>query len=157
MNRARPFSALVGTILAIVPSAAGAGQTSASMQVTLTVQPTCRVSASPLAFAGEAGHAIEAEARIAVDCNGDIPVAVSLDGGTHLAGGERRLAGEGRYVPYTLYSDAGRRFAWAAGHPLMATARDGRIELAAYGRVEADAAVEPGGTYEDTIAITVDF
>ncbi len=103
-------------------------------------------------------QAIEAEARIAVACNGDIPLAVKLDGGAHHVGGERRLAAaDGSYVAYDLYSDPARQSVWFPGQPLSATAREGRVELAAYGRIESDATLTAGGNYADTIAVTVDF
>ncbi len=145
-------------MLVAVPMAAHAGQASATIQVSLNVQPACRVSATPLAFSGDAGHAIEAETWIAVACNGDIPLAVTLDGGAHADGGERRLASaDGGYVAYSLYTDAGRQSQWGAGHPISATPRNGQLQLAAYGRVEPGATLAAGGTYEDTVAITVDF
>lgn len=158
MNRAFLPATLLASALAMTPTMAKAGQASATMPVTLTVQPACRVSASPLAFAGDAGHAIEAEARIAVACNGDTPLAITLDGGAHPVGGERRLAdADGSYVAYDLYSDPAHQSVWFPGQPMSATARDGRVELAAYGRVEADATLTAGGNYADTIAVTVDF
>ncbi len=149
--------AVLAVCAAMVPSTAVADQISATMPVTLFVQPACRVNATPLAFAATAGNAIDAEAQIAVACNGDIPVAVTLDRGTHGNGGDRRLAGKSGYVTYAVFSDRSRHDAWQAGVPVTAIAKGGELELTAYGRIEAGATIGAAGSYSDTIAITVDF
>ncbi|MCT2559767.1 spore coat U domain-containing protein [Tsuneonella sp. YG55] len=158
MQRLAIIAVAVATAGTTAAAPAWAGQVSATMPVTLTVQPACRVSATPMAFAGTGGATIDAESRIAVDCNGDIPLSITLDGGAHAAGGERRLAsGGGGYVSYVLYSDAGRRMPWLPGQPVAATARGGRLEMAAYGRVDPSATRGADGEYADIVAITVEF
>jgi spore coat protein U-like protein len=157
MNRAVNLAFLAAAVVGTAAAPANAGRVTATMPVTLVVQPACQVSATPMAFAGSAGSTIEAESQIAVACNGDVPLVVTLDGGNHPVGGERRLAGEGGYVAYALYSDPARQTPWSAGMPLASTAQGGRLELAAYGRIEPTATLAAGGTYADTVAITVDF
>ena len=142
---------------ASLPSAAAAGQVTATMPVTLVVHPACRASTSPLAFEGDAGSVIDAEAQIAVACNGEVPLAVSLDAGAHAGGAERRLAGNDGYVAYALYRDPARSMRWDAGAAVTETARGGRLELTAYGRVEPGATFGADGTYSDTVVVTVDF
>ncbi|MGN3975378.1 Csu type fimbrial protein [Tsuneonella sp. SYSU-LHT278] len=156
MNRAAALL-LLPMAAAAASGPAHAGQVTAAMPVTLVVEPGCQVSATPMAFAGRPGNAIDAESRIAVACNGDVPLLVTLDAGSHAEGGQRRLAGEGGYVAYALYSDSARVTPWTAGMPLATATRGGQVELAAYGRIGAGETLGAGGAYADTIAITIDF
>lgn len=143
---------------AIAPATAAAQQaSSATMRVSLVVRPACSVEASPLSFAGDAGSTIDAESRIDVSCNTDVPVTVGLDRGTNEAAGQARLAGSSGFVPYAIYSDAARRVAWDAQFPVAAMVGGGSLQLVAYGRVEPAATSAAAGDYTDTVTVTVEF
>ena len=139
------------------PAAAQSGVATAQIEVSLVVEPACRVTADPLSFHGTVGRTIDAEAGIAVTCNGETAVAVRIDAGSNPIGAERRMQGDRGYVSYAVYSDPGRAQRWDAGRPVAGVVRDGRLQLTAYGRVEPVASLAAAGSYSDTIAVTVDF
>ncbi len=151
--------AVLGSLIAAaIPAAARADSASSTIAVSLVVEPSCRVSATPMAFAGRAGETMDATSRIEVACAGDTPVSVRLDGGRHADGGGRRLAGDAGHVAYQVYTDPARSSAWDPGRPLTGTAGTAPLSLAAYGRVGAAATLAAAaGDYRDTITISVDF
>ena len=143
---------------AIAPATAAAQQaSSATMRVSMVVRPACSVEASPLSFAGDAGSTIDAESRIDVSCNTDVPVAVGLDRGTNEAAGQARLAGSSGFVPYAIYSDAARRVPWDTDAPVAATVQGGSLKLVAYGRVDPVATSGTAGYLADSVTVTVEF
>lgn len=121
------------------------------------VEPACNVTAAPLSFRGTAGRAIDAEAGISIECNGETAVTVRLDGGTSPLGSERRLQGGNGFVSYAVYSNPARGQRWDAGRAISGVARDGLLHLTAYGRVDQHATFVAAGAYSDTIAVTVEF
>lgn len=146
-----------GALVALLPVTARAETASATFEVSLVVEPSCRVSAAPLSFTGRAGETMDAASQITVSCNDDTPVAVQLDGGANAQGGERRLAGAGGAVAYAIYSDPARSQQWGAGEPRTGTAGTVPLALAAYGRIAPGATLGASGSYRDTITVTVDF
>lgn len=157
MARTTLFVACGAALAAMPPAPAWAETASSTFEVSLVVEPACRVSATPMAFAGRAGEAMDASSQIMVACNGETPVAVRLDAGRNAAGNERRLAGEGGHVEYAIYSDSGRSLEWSAGEVQAGTAGATPLMLAAYGRIDAAATLDALGRYSDTITVTVDF
>jgi len=151
------IASLIGAVALAIPAVAEAHSASATIEVSLVVEPSCRVSATPLAFAGRQGESLDATSEIAVACNGDTPVAVRLDGGLYAEGASRRLAGESGYVGYAVYSDPARTLEWQAGDALTGTAGVAPLTLAAYGRIESAATLNALGAYRDSITVTVDF
>ena len=127
------------------------------MQVSLEVRPTCQVTAQPMVFEGKAGMTIDAEALIDVTCNGEMPVSLALDAGTHALDGERRLAGPNGYVSYAVYMDAARTDQWDPLQPRSLGSGGRGFSLTAYGRVDAHATWGAVGSYSDTVVVTVDF
>ena len=143
---------------AIAPAPAVAqGTTLATMRVSLVVRPTCSAHATAMSFAGNAGSTIDAESRIDVSCNTDVPVAVGLDRGVNESSGRPRLAGTEGFVPYAIYSDAARRVPWDANAPVAATVQGGSLKLVAYGRVDPVATSGTAGYFADTVTVTVEF
>jgi spore coat protein U-like protein len=127
------------------------------MEVSLIVEPSCRVSATPLAFAGRAGLPMDAASQIQVACNDDTPVAVRLDGGLHADGETRRLSGERGHVAYAIYSDPAHSMVWDAGDVVSGTAGANPLILPAYGRIAAVSTLGSSGAYTDSITVAVDF
>lgn len=157
MARSTLLLAGTGALAALLPVAARAETASATLEVLLVVEPSCRVSAAPLSFTGRAGEMMDAAAPIAVSCNDNTPVAVRLDGGANAQGGERRLAGAGGAVAYTIYSDPARSQHWGAGEARMGTAGPVPLALTAYGRIAPGATLGALGSYRDTITVAIDF
>lgn len=157
MDRARLLLLGLAAALPATPVAAQSGSASGTIAVSLTVQPSCTVQTAPLVFEGRAGSTMDAQSRIVVGCNGDMPVAVAIDGGANGSSGERRLAGAGGFVPYAIYTDAARRVRWDSGAPLAAQAGTVPLELVAYGRIEPQATGAKVGTFNDSLTVTVEF
>lgn len=150
---------IVGVVVAALPVAATASANSASavMEVSLVVEPSCRASATPLAFSGRAGAAMDAASDIQVTCNDDTPVTVRLDGGLHANGAGRQLSGAGGEVAYAVYSDPSRSLLWAPDEAITGVAGAKPLALSAYGRIDGAATIGALGSYRDSITITVDF
>ncbi len=139
-------------------SAAHAGTTSSTLEVTFTVRPACNVTVAPLAFAATAGSTAEAQAPIEVACTTNADVQVLLDSGAHAAGNQRRMTADtGQSVPYAIYSDAARTQGWDAGPVVGPVAPDQALQLVAYGRVEAEHSAVDAGEYRDSVTVTVIF
>jgi spore coat protein U-like protein len=148
---------LAGVLVAGGPVSAQAESASALMEVSLVVEPSCHVSATPMAFGGQAGQSLEASSNIRIACNDDTAIAVRLDGGLHSDGMRRRLAGEGGQVEYAGEFDAARSLEWSPGSAASGTAGAAPLTLAAYGRIDAAATLAGSGAYRDSITVTVDF
>lgn len=157
MLRSTIIAALFVTALSW-STAGWAGSASGTLEVSLQVLPGCSVSAAPLAFAAQAGATSEAEAPINVRCAGDTSVALSLDGGQHSAGTQRRLVSDsGAAVPYEIYSDPARTRSWQDRPLRTGTGPDGTVQVVAYGRVEGRDSAVATGTYRDTVTVTLAF
>ena len=157
MDRSRLLLLGLVATLPAAPAAAQSGSASGTIDVSLTVLPSCQVETAPLAFEGRAGSMMDAQSRIVVGCNGDMPISVAIDGGSNGSSGERRLAGALGFVPYAIYSDAARRVRWDASAPLAARAGTVPLELVAYGRIEPQATGAMLGTFNDSLTVTVEF
>lgn len=157
MVRISLFLAGCGALAATLPAVVRAESASSSIEVSLVVEPACRVSATPMAFAGRAGEPMDAASQIEVACNDQTPVAVRLDAGRNADGAERRLAGDGGHVAYAVYSDAARSLRWDAGQVSAGTAGAVPLALGAYGRIDGAATPAALGRYSDTITVTVEF
>ncbi|MGX7953052.1 Csu type fimbrial protein [Tsuneonella sp. HG249] len=157
MARTVLFSASLGAVAGLQGSPVTAESASSTIAVSLVVEPSCGVSATPAAFAGRTGEPMDAVSRIEVSCNDVTPVEVRLDRGLNGDGANRRLAGDAGYVSYAIYSDAARSLAWHPGLAQTAQAGFGSLSLSAYGRIDAGATRQAAGSYRDTITVTVDF
>lgn len=149
----------LGVLALAVAGPARAQGASAAMPVSLRVEQSCRVEASPLAFAGESGAVLAAQSEVAVACTADTGVSVALDDGRNAAGSTRRLADStGTFVPYAIFVDSAGTRAWGAGEAAVTgtVAGGADLRLTAYGRVETDRLLA-AGTYRDTVTVTVSF
>ena len=148
-----------GAMALALAGPAHAQSASASMPVSLRVEQSCRVEASPLAFAGDAGASLAAQSEVAVACTADTGVSVALDDGRNAVGATRRLADEnGTSVPYAIFVDPAGTRAWGTGEAAVTgnVASGEDFRLTAYGRVETDRLLA-AGTYRDTVTVTVSF
>lgn len=132
---------------------------SAAMPVSLTIEQSCRVEASPLAFVGKSGAVLAAQSEVAVACTADTGVSVALDDGRNAADSTRRLTDDaGAFVPYAIFVDSAGTRAWGAGEAAVTgtVAGGADLRLTAYGRVETDRLLA-AGTYRDTVTVTITF
>jgi spore coat protein U-like protein len=135
--------------------------------ISATVQATCTLSGTTLAFGTYTGSQIDTSAALSVTCTNTTAYTVGLDGGSHSSGGgetpNRRMGGpSGARLNYTLFSNAGRTTQWAnsvgeGGSGIVSGTGDGSAQvLNVYGRLAAGQYVTPGG-YTDTVTATVTY
>ena len=132
--------------------------------VSVTIAPSCSVSATNLAFGsrGVLSANIDSTATVNVQCTGNTGYNVGLaaGGGTGATTSNRSMTGPAGSVRYGLYQDASRSINW--GNNVAATGGDtvggtgsGLVQpLTVYGRVPPQATPRQG-SYGDTVQVTV--
>lgn len=151
---------VVGSCLS--PTVAEAATTSSTFNVTATVQATCTVSATNLAFGVYTGVQGTGTTAISVSCTNTTAYQVGLNAGTTSGATvtTRQMAGPSSAVlSYALYRDAARTQNWGntAGTDTVSGTGDGMTRsITVYGAVPAGQFVSPG-SYSDTIVVTVTY
>jgi spore coat protein U-like protein len=130
--------------------------------VSATVQATCVISATGLAFGTYTGLLSNNTASVSVMCTNTTPYNVSLNAGTTTGSTvtARKMAGTGGQVlNYALFSDSSRTVNWGQtiGTDTVTGTGNGAAQvLTVYGQVAAGQYVTPGA-YSDTITATVTY
>lgn len=156
---------LAAAATAVVPSVASAKTVSGSMQTTVVVDTSCRMTVSPLSFGNSNlfSGVIDATTTIDLRCGPAVNYSVAIDNGLYYNGQRRMYGGPpilgfGAYVTYQIYRNAARTQVWGATAGTMATGTtpaSGRVTLNAYGRVPNS--IVFARPYEDTVTVTVNF
>ena len=133
----------------------------ATFAVTATVQATCLISASPLAFGVYTGVAIAINTTITVTCTNTTAYDVGLDPGTYAAATvtTRRMTGPAAAgLPYALFQDVPHAVNWgnSTGSWEHGTGNGAAQVITVYGQIAAGLFVTPG-SYADTITATVNY
>lgn len=161
MRRSSLMSLLVPLALGAVGTA-DAQSASADMNVQITIQDGCDVTATPptdLDFGTTSllTADIDQTATITVTCTEAAPYDVGLGGGTSGDTAARTMTGTGGDVAYQLYQDAARTEVWGdlVGTDTVDATGTGVAQThTVYGRVPPQP-TPPAGTYTDTVAVTV--
>lgn len=161
-HRARLF--LAGAAALSVPSAAAAAEgVTASLAVSATVERTCSVSVSPVAFGSvRPGEAREASGSLEVACTPGTAWTASADVGTGpgASHARRKMSGSRGQIAYSLYP-AGERNPWGDGSGSSATIGDtGTGERRSYpirGRISGGQDDLPSGEYSDLVTVTISY
>lgn len=146
----------------LAAGAAQAATTSTTFAVTSTVQATCVVSATNLAFGTYTGVQTNATSSVSVSCTNTTAYNVGLSSGT--ASGAtvttRRMSGpSSSLLAYSLYRDAARTQIWGetVGTDTVTGTGNGTAQaLNVYGTIPAGQLTTPGA-YSDTIVVTVTY
>jgi spore coat protein U-like protein len=140
--------------------AEAAGTATTTFQVTATVQATCNISATNLAFGTYAGAQTDATSTVTVTCTNTTPWNVGLNAGTCGATVSARCMANGAaQLNYALYRDSARTQNWGntVGTDTLAGTGNGTAQASTvYGRIAAGQFPAPGA-YTDTITATVSF
>ena len=139
-----------------------AATTTTTFAVTATVQATCLVSATPLAFGTYTGAVANSTSAVSVTCTNTTPYNVGLSAG--LATGAtvtaRKMTGPASaLLAYALFSDAARTVNWGqtiGTDTVTGTGNGSAQAITVYGQVAAAQYVAPGA-YNDTITATVTY
>lgn len=143
--------------LGAAPTADAASTATANMGVSATVQATCIVSTTAMAFGTYTGVVLPATSTITVQCTNTTPYTLGLNAG--LATGatvtNRSMTGPGSaLLGYGLYTDSGHGTNFATLASVNGTGAP--VVTTVYGQVAASQYVAPG-SYTDTITATVTY
>lgn len=145
-----------------VTNADAATTATTTFAVSATVQATCLISATPLAFGTYTGAAATSTSTVSLTCTNTTPYNVSLSPG--LATGAtvttRQMTGPASAVlSYAMYSDSARSVNWGqtiGTDTVVGTGNGSAQALTVYGAVPAGQYVAPGA-YSDTITATITY
>jgi spore coat protein U-like protein len=155
-------TAILGLALGLAPMSAMAATATTTFAVTATVQATCVVSATAMAFGTYTAVVANGTSTVSVTCTNTTTYNVGLNAG--LATGAtvttRKMTGPASaLLGYSLFSDAARTTNWGQtiGTDTVAGTGNGSAQvLTVYGNVAAGQYVAPGA-YTDTITATVTY
>ena len=99
------------------------------------------------------------ESNLRVACNPTVGgFTVSIDGGNHGNGTDRRLSNGRQMIPYRLYLDAAGSNSYSIGQPHnFVVASGGHVPIPVYGMVMTNPEALPAGVYRDTLRVTLDW
>ncbi|WP_395331235.1 spore coat U domain-containing protein [Novosphingobium sp. BL-8H] len=148
-----------------MPHGAQAATAQNTFLVTATVQPSCTVTATGLAFGNYnplSSTPLDATSTITVNCTTGTVYTVGLNAGTTSGATvtTRQMLLSANALNYTLYRDSGRTNNWGntpgTDTPGSVTATTAAGTLTVYGRIPALQNV-PAGSYTDTVTVTVNY
>jgi len=147
---------------------ASAGTITGNLNVKITIAPGCQVSDGAISGVDFGtldfgtwsllNQNIDAQqdigSQVSLACSTGEPYTIALDDGQNFSS-TRKMAFSGNYVSYELYQDPSRTQRWGIGAEALAAVGDGSVQShIVYGRVPTQA-VQPAGTYTDTVVVTV--
>ena len=144
-------------------SPARAGTSTANLSVSVTIDATCSLTTTPLAFASYSPLDATAESgtgAVALTCTTGTTATIALDAGAHAVGAQRKMqSGASGTINYNLYQDAVHSAVWSTGANVLSTtaAPDTTPRTyTVYGLIPAQQSAA-SGTYTDTVVATVNF
>jgi spore coat protein U-like protein len=163
---------LAAGLMPMAVDGARAATVSGSFGVSVTVDPTCYLSTDSLSFGTyhQGGGDLAGSTTLSLRCTRGLTFVISLDpgsaAGTSLA--QRLMVNGAHTLQYNLYTSLSHTTVWGDGTGGSATVSGTGLGTAAskavsetvYGEVPdspANQALPPGGTYTDTITVTVNY
>lgn len=142
----------------------------ANLEVSATVEPSCSISTTALAFGvydfvtTNNTVPLDATGTVTITCTQDAAVTITLgqglnaDTGSTAAAPLRRVSDGTDFLSYNLYSNAARTSIWGddATVDVEAVGTGEADPHTVYGRIPGGQNV-PSGTYVDTVVATVTF
>ncbi len=155
-------TALFAAPLFVAP--AFAATATATMAVSATVQATCQIAATGMAFGTYVGTQIDSTATITITCTNTTPYTIGIDAGLGVTPAAtvttRHMTGPAAAnLNYGLYKDAARATNWGltpVTDTVAGTGNGSAQPITVYGRVQAAQFVAPGA-YTDTVTATVTY
>lgn len=163
---------LTSAVLLAGADLAPATTVTATFGVSVTVDPACYVSANALDFGTyhQGSGALQATTTLAVRCTRGLPFTIALNPGATAAASlaQRLMVNGANTLQYNLYTSAARTAVWGDGTGNSAvvagkgsgTTPDHAISETVYGLLPDNAAnqnLPPGGSYTDTITVTLSY
>ena len=151
-------------------SLAHAGSVTAVLPVSVTMVPSCAVSANGIDFGTWSSQAVIGKGTIEVTCAKGVDYQVVLNAGANFdpAMQARQLAGPNptRKLSYRLYQDAGLNIEWGdrgyantypAGSGVYGIGTNQAQYITVYGMIPTSSVHLPPGSYSDTALVTIHF
>jgi spore coat protein U-like protein len=162
VKSALPVTVLGFLVLGLAPRPALATTVTTTFAVTATVQSTCLVSATTMAFGTYTGAVATSTSTVSVTCSNTTPYNVGLSAG--LATGAtvttRKMTGPASAVlSYGLFQNAGFTTNWGetiGTDTVTGTGNGAAQAITVFGQVAAGQFVAPG-SYADTVTATVTY
>ena len=166
-NPIRIPTAIAGAAAAVLfATAAQAGSSNANLGVSATVNGSCTISTSPLAFGTVdtlSASPVLGTGGLSVACtNGSAWTAsAGVGAGSGATFAARRMTSGANTLNYQIYTDSGRTTLWGDGtlstSTIGGTGTGSTQAVTVYGRIPAGQTATPAGTYADTVAVTVTY
>lgn len=161
-QRQRPMLwAVVGLLMLLATGQVRAATATTTFNVSATVQTSCSVSASDLAFGiYDAASATDttATSTIAVTCSLATAYTISLNNGNFYSSTRRMGTGAAR-LAYDIYRDVGMTGIFGLAASALGVSGIGTglaVNTTIYGKIPKNQAVAPG-SYSDQITVTVEY
>lgn len=153
---------LAACLVAVLGGPATAATTSGTLSVSVVVRPSCTVSGATLDFgtysSGQAAD-LTGFAQISYSNCPAGELRFELNGGANGTATARKLSdGRGGLLNYAIYRNSARtqNFGQGSEAKLVTLTAPGSGQVSIYGKIPGGQAVA-GGTYTDTVVITLDF
>jgi spore coat protein U-like protein len=155
---------LLGILLLSLPLTPGVAATATNtFAVTATVQATCLVTATTVAFGTYTGVVVTATGTLSITCTNTTPYSVALSAGLGVTPTAtvttRHMTGPGVGLNYGLFRDGAWTLNWGLtpGTDTAAGTGNGNVQtLTVYGQLPAGQYIAPGA-YTDTITATINY
>lgn len=165
-------TALAAALLAAAPLALAQSTTTDTMQVSITIENACTITANPLEFGTQTSvnSNVDAATTVVLDCSAvDSAVAITFGNGAGAGAtfDSRKLTSGANTIDYSLFVDSSRtqHLGDGAGNGAALvtdtngnTGSTGTVQtFDVYGRVFGGQGPKPVGAYTDTVVATVSF
>lgn len=166
MNRTTRIALVFGGVVLGMAAPAFAQTATANLNVSATVNSSCTVTTTAVAFGvydpivTNASAPLDATGTVVVTCTKGAGSRIDLNTGSNASGSVRRMAGGGDFLTYELYQDTTRTTVWGsgsgAGQTITGAPSKAPRTFTVFGRVPAGQDVV-AGAYADTVVATINF
>lgn len=166
MNRTARIALMFGGVVLGMAAPAFAQTATANLGISATVNGTCTITTTPVAFGvydpvvANASVPLDATGTVVVTCTKGAGTRIDLGNGGNFLTGARRMAGGTDFLTYELYTDSGRTTVWGsgvgAGNTIGAAPSKAARTVTVYGRVASGQDVS-AASYADTVVATINF
>jgi spore coat protein U-like protein len=166
MNRTARIALIFGGLTLGMAAPALAQTATANLNISATVNKTCTITTTAVAFGTydpvvtHATAPLDATGTVVVTCTKGAGTRIDLGNGGNFLAGARRMAGGGDFLTYELYTDTGRTTVWGSGagsgNTIGAAPSKAARTVTVYGRVPGGQDVS-AASYTDTVVATINF
>ena len=153
MNRTARIALVFGGVVLGMAAPAFAQTATANLNISATVNKTCTITTTPVAFG--IYDPVVTNASTPLDATGTVVVTCTKGAGTRID-----LGNGGNFLTYELYTDTGRTTVWGSGttngNTIGAAPSKAARTVTVYGRVAAGQDVS-AASYTDTVVATINF